>query len=229
MEHDMSGKPLQPAGGDALALSSSASSMSERASAVKPYSTGFFETVSQIFLSPLTCFQSVAVGETVPVRGFSSAMALFAVVTAGMIGSDIIWKDRSVFDLATALPLGLLSAFFAAVYLSSILSAASHCFTGQTRFRQTLTVVFLSAAPWLLYIPVAFLKSSMGFIGNVLGMLLGMGLWAWSVALFALGMKAIYRLSIERTIIFLTLPLSMMLVFTLWLSDLFHRFGQILP
>lgn len=195
-----------------------------------PFSLGFFDTITSILISPRQTFEAVAVGQSVPVKGFLSAMGLFATVTVAMAGADVIWKaDRSIFHLGFGIPLALIGAFFGAVYLSSILSAASHCFAGQTRFRQTLSVLFLASAPWLFYVPIAFLKSGLGFLGNVVGMLLGMALWAWSVVLFAMGVKAVYRLTLERTLLFLTLPLSMTLVFSLWLSDLFTRFGQILP
>lgn len=188
-----------------------------------------FDLLAMTFLNPIQCMNRVAQGTSVSGAVFTSAMMLFALVTVLMIASDVLWKDKALFSLAGGIPFGLMGAFFGALYLSSILSAASHCFAEQTRFRQTLTVVFLSAVPWLLFAPLAFVKSAMGFTGSLMGLIGGLILWGWSVVLFAIGMKAVYQLNIERTIIFLTLPLSMMAVFFMWVSDVFSRMNQILP
>lgn len=153
---------------------------------------------------------------------------LTAVVTAGAVN---LWRgaDASVWGLLWSGTWALIGSMIALGVVAGVVTLASVAFTGQHAFRRLAISLALATTPWLLYAPLAFFKVSIPAFGPLIAVFIGMALWGWNVALFGLGLSAVFNLSYSRTVLLMFLPIAMMWWFYLAFGTFIGMFFRLLP
>jgi hypothetical protein len=105
--------------------------------------------------------------------------------------------------------------------MGSVISLLAYAFSGNSRFQNFLILSAFATVPWLLMVPLALIKQSLGLPGVFLGTTAGMVVWLWTVLLFALAVGVTYQLSLERVLIVLVMPFLMVGLSFLWLLGFF--------
>ncbi len=178
---------------------------------------------------PVTAYREIAKEET-PSNQILFLALLFIVLVSGTAPVvDAIWKSAGEFSsLGVLIPLKAVGGFAVWLIMGSVISTLAYAYTGQSRFKTFLVLSALSCLPWVLMGPLALLKVGFGELGSMLGFAGGLGIWLWSVFLFALSIGVTYELPLERVFIVLVMPFVFTLIALGWIFGFFINLGNIL-
>lgn len=132
-------------------------------------------------------------------------------------------------DLIFAVPFHTVLGVLMWAAMGLIIALLAYAFSGQARVKTFLCLSALATLPWLLAAPAALLKMGIGALGVAFSALLGLGIWLWTVLLFALAIHVTYRMSAERVMIVLVMPFVMLLVFLFWVGGFFSTIRYLSP
>ncbi|MFN8615284.1 MAG: hypothetical protein U0003_05175 [Vampirovibrionales bacterium] len=158
-------------------------------------------------------------------------MALGILLCSSVVASlgEYVWHDQPLTDATwpvIGIMLGTATVWWSVV---SALSWTAEAFTGVNRWRCLATLTALSGLPWLFYGPLALLKTTLPGIGPAFSPLLGLLLWGWQWALFGMAVAYSFHLTLKRTLAVLLAPLSLSIIWWIWLGQFFGSLGRVAP
>jgi hypothetical protein len=105
--------------------------------------------------------------------------------------------------------LRIFSSAFAGIvswlFFASFIEIVASIFKQAGRIKEFLTSSAFALVPWIFIAPAELFKSA-GILGDILGILLGLGIWLWVTVLVFMAVMKTYNLSFGRTIVLLTIP-----------------------
>lgn len=131
--------------------------------------------------------------------------------------------------LVAEIPLQVVAGVAMWVFMGVVIGVLSYTFTGQSRLKTFLTLSALASLPWIFMGPIALLYQNLGGLSGFLAVLAGLLVWIWSVFLFALAVTMTYRLTAEKTMVILAMPLLMTLIFLAWTTGFVVNILRLLP
>ncbi len=179
---------------------------------------------------PVTTYRQLA-KEEVPSNQALFLGLIFIVLVSGTAPVvEAIWKSSGdLSGLGMMVPLKAVGGFVVWLIMGAVISTLAYAYTGNARFKTFLILSALSCLPWILMGPLALLKIGLGDLGGLLGFSAGLGIWLWSVFLFALSIGVTYELPLDRVFIVLVMPFVFTLVAFGWIFGFFVNLGHLLP
>lgn len=189
----------------------------------------YFETLYNVLFHPVVEFRLLAREQAPKSRfllyGFATVVAISA--TAPVV--ETIRNGSPLEGLALSIPISVVLGVIFWMLTGSLVAAMAYAFGARTHWRTILTLSALATLPWVFNGPLTLMKYSMGFAGALMGVLGGLGVWLWSVILFALAIGITYRMTLERVLIILALPFALSGVFVLWTIGFIGNIRQLFP
>lgn len=190
---------------------------------------GFITLLEGVLFAPRATISALPAHQwSTALMGLAWLVVVSVVVTLG----QNIWKGdvQSSFWLSVDAVWASIGSVIAVLLLSAVIRGFGAVFDKPGSYRRLVGLLSLSTLPWLLYGPLAVLKTSLPFMGEMLAFFIGLGLWFWQLVLFAMALSESFRISFSRSVLFMLLPLGM----TWWLffatGQLFEIFiGRLLP
>ena len=130
-------------------------------------------------------------------------------------------------SLVWTMPLSAVSGTIIWGFMGLLIGLLAYAFIGQSRVGQFLTLSGLATLPWVLMGPITMLKVGLGSFGVIIFVLLALGVWLWSVLLFALALAETYGMTPERVLIILAAPFAMSLVLLGWMFGFIDNIRQL--
>lgn len=146
----------------------------------------------------------------------STLAPLVHMATLGGNPSQLVW----------AMPLSAVGGVMLWGLMGLLIALLAYAFCGKARIAVFLTLSGLATLPWVLMGPVSMLNVGLGPLGGLLFMLLALGVWLWSVILFALALAETYGMTPDRVLIILAAPFAMSLVLLCWLLGFIDNIRQ---
>ena len=129
-------------------------------------------------------------------------------------------------QLVWAMPLSAVGGLMIWGLMGLLIGLLAYAFCGKARVAVFLTLSGLATLPWVLMGPVSMLNVGLGPVGGLCFMLLALGIWLWSVILFALALAETYGMTPDRVLIILAAPFAMSLVLLSWLFGFIENIRQ---
>jgi hypothetical protein len=190
---------------------------------------GFLSLLEGVLFAPRATMSALPAHQWPPaLMGVAWLIVVTVVVTLG----QYIWKgdEVSTFWLSVDAVWASMGSVLAVLLLSAVIRGFGGVFNKPGSYRRLVGLLSLSTLPWLLYGPLAILKISLPFMGEMVAFFIGLGLWFWQLVLFAMALSESFQISFSRAVLFMLLPVGM----TWWLffatGQLFEIFiGRLLP
>lgn len=189
----------------------------------------FLECFYQTFFHPVATFHAVAEASPPSSRVLFNACLAVLLISASAPMIYMANRGGNPVELVATVPLSGLLGLLLWLGMALIMALTAYAFTGKTAFRTFLTLSGFAPFPWLLFAPISLLKVGLGSVGIFLCGALGLSVWLWSVVLFALALMATYKMTVERVLIVLALPLVMSMVLFAWLIGFINNVTQLAP
>lgn len=162
----------------------------------------------------------------------NSRLLFFATITVVLVSTlaplvHMTNQGGNPSSLVWAMPLSAVMGTMIWGLMGLLISLLAYAFTGQSRVRTFLTLSGLATLPWIFMGPVAMLKIGLGPVGLILFVLLALGVWLWSVLLFALALAETYQMTPERVMIVLAAPFAMFVVLLSWMCGFIDNIRQL--
>ncbi|MBX2860058.1 MAG: YIP1 family protein [Vampirovibrio sp.] len=190
---------------------------------------GFFNLFYGTLFHPVKTFQKLQEVEPTGLQLFYGMIFILLVSGMAPVLTFVLKASADPLSLAFEIPLKAVFGLFVWFSIGSLLNMVAYAFTSHSRLRTFLTLSALSTLPWFFMGPLALLKIGLGGFGITLNVLAGLGIWLWSVVLFALALGVTYKLSAERVIIVLLMPFPFFSITLAWITGFFINVGQLLP
>lgn len=196
----------------------------------QPQQASYLDSFYGTLFQPLATFKAIAT-ITEPVNrflwyGFASVLLISAMAPV----VKLVTFGGQTEDLVLTVPISIFFGMSLWCFVGLFVGLWAYAFSGHTRIRTFLTLSGLATLPWLFMAPVSLLRASLGFYGSLLCLVLSLGIWLWTVFLFAVALTQTYRMSAEKVVIVLAAPFAMFLVFAGWaigfLLNLRQLFGS---
>jgi hypothetical protein len=176
----------------------------------------FLDLTYDVLFHPIRAFRTVA-DETPPRNrwlGYALIILVFVSGSGPILSS--IGKANSFGGLVFSIPMLSLWGLFIWFFMALVMAMLGYIFRGQTSMKTFLTLSALATLPWIFLGPIILLKHTAGILGSIVGAFGVLVIWLWTVVLFAMAVSITYRLTVDRLILFLILPLMMGLVYCAW-------------
>jgi len=162
----------------------------------------FLDNVYGVLFSPKESFDRLIINPSV-FQGF--IIVLIISIINPLINFDFCGSSKCLFLLGFQ----IFSAAFAGVvswlFFASFIEIIASVFKQAGRIKEFLTLSAFALIPWIFIAPAELLKSA-GILGNIFGILFGLGIWLWVTILTFIALIKTYNLSLGRTIVLLTIP-----------------------
>ncbi len=179
---------------------------------------------------PVTVYRTIAKEEAPSNQTLFWGLLFIVLISGTAPVVEAIWKSTgNLSSLGLMVPIKAIGGFAVWLSMGSVISTLAYAYTGKARFKTFLILSALSSLPWILMGPLALLKIGLGDLGNLLGFSAGLGIWLWSVFLFALSIGVTYELPLDRVFIVLVMPFVFSLVALSWFFGFFIHLGHLLP
>ena len=187
------------------------------------------DLISGTLLSPKSLFDYLADSPITlqqPYLWFSLLIVLL--VSAGIpihmaIGAGELPWTTTLYSVTFA-PVGGVIAWFST---AALFASLGFVFQSKTRLIALLTLTGFATLPWIFLGPARLLSEALPEpAGLILGLPLYGLIWLWSVVLFLLAIGVVFKLSLDRLLIFLALPMGMMLLCFNWLLGFFDTLAR---
>ncbi len=191
-------------------------------------STNFLDVVYQTLFQPAPLFRDVAESESGKNALFLYGLLVVAFVSAIVPVIDFTYIGGNPYFLFLTIPVQAMLGVMIWLVTGVIISMLSYVFTGESRLKTFLILSGLAMLPWILIGPAALLKP-LGAPGALLSILSILGIWLWSILLFAMAVMATFRLTLEKGMLVLMTPFLMLFIFGVWTAGFFLNLARLLP
>ncbi len=190
---------------------------------------GFSDWLYATLFHPFQAFDAIAKNASVNTGVFGYAFAAVLLISGLSPCIKLAYRGGSLSMLLVAIPLSLIAGLVLWFLAGGIFGLLARSFQGHGRVRTFLTLSGLAVLPWLLMGPIALIKSGFGAGGMMIGILLSLLVWLWSVLLFGLAVMKTYDMTLDRVVIVLAMPWLMSGIFLMWLLGFLGTLAQLGP
>lgn len=204
---------------------------------ISPNKVGYLDTFYAVLFHPHHCFD--ALYDTLEHSAEKPSTdqspwflyAILSVILVSAMGPLLNYASQGgdVSFVALAVPIQAVSGVVLWLLTALLISLWAYAWTGSARIRAFLVMSAFATLPWMLMGPVVLLKNSLGLFGVAVGALLSMGVWLWSVFLFALALMKTYALRADQVIIILAMPMLMSLMWLAWVIGFIGNIAALIP
>lgn len=140
----------------------------------------------------------------------SACMLTYNFIFGGVL--DIIFLMGNVIFV-------IVSSLIFWLVLAGFFEMTSRIFNDDKHYKQLLALMGFSLLPWIFTAPIELLKAN--YILTILGNILEIGIWSWSISLIFISIKTLYGLTNKKTCIFLLTPFLGSIIAINWVSQFF--------
>lgn len=161
----------------------------------------FFEKLYNVLFAPKNFFETE---ETV----VSTRLAFFIVVFITIINkccNAIIDGEVSQYIFVVKLLWRVFASVFVWLFTAFFFEYTAKIFNCGGKLKEILFYTAFATAPCLFF-PIIILIKNLGILGYILGSILGLLLYFWLIFLFALSIRAAYKISYARSFMLIFLP-----------------------
>lgn len=180
---------------------------------------GFLDLFYDILFHPSIAFEEALSVDDSKKNRLLLYGVLFVVVVSAlspmlrfMSGND----GGNLMNMVVQIPLQVAVGLTLWLVMTLVISLLAYAFTGDGQPRNFMMLSAFSTLPWVLMIPMTLFKQGLGTPGAFIESMLGLGLWFWTVVLFGMSIGKTYRLSLDRVLIVLVMPFTMLMVLMAW-------------
>lgn len=191
-------------------------------------SASFLDVIYETLFCPWPLFNGLGSAPEVENHWLFTALLLVIFISALTPVLQLINTGGELTSLVWGIPLAVVAGVFAWGAVGLVIALLGYAFGGSFCLKRFLALSGFATTPWLLMGPISLFKAGLGGWSLGLFILGALLIWLWSILLFGLAFMATYRMTVERVLIVLFMPLVASVIFLSWVFGFLDNVSQLM-